>query len=288
MISRQKSFATDSGKLFLVGTPIGHFDDMSFRAVKTLQEASVIFAEDTRVTKVLLSHFHITTPLRSNHAFNEDVRCAEILGFLRESKHVAIVSDAGMPGISDPGYLIAKEAIKEGFDVVCIPGPTAVTTALAVSGLRIEPFLYAGFLNSRSSKREKELLLLKDRPETLCFYESVHRLGPTLSSMRKVLGNRMMALCRELTKKHEEIIRGPIDEVLPLVLDLKGEFVLVIEGASKTDSEETRSLTLPQHMDLYRKQGFDEKEILKKIASDKNISKSEVYKEVLTMKGKKE
>jgi 16S rRNA (cytidine1402-2'-O)-methyltransferase len=288
MITRQKSFATESGKLFLVATPIGNLDDMSFRAVKTLQEASVIYAEDTRVTKVLLSHFHITTPLRSHHAYNEDARCEEILAILLESKHVAIVSDAGMPGISDPGYLIAKEAIKEGFDVVCIPGPTAVVTAITVSGLPIEPYLYAGFLNTRSSKKEKELFLLKDRPETLCFYESVHRLVPTLSSMLKILGNRNIALCRELTKKHEEIIRGTIDDILPIAGDLKGEFVIVVEGASKTDPKETSLMTLSEHIDHYRKQGFDEKEVLKKIASDKNVSKSDVYKEVLIWKGKKE
>jgi 16S rRNA (cytidine1402-2'-O)-methyltransferase len=289
MIHRQKSFSSNNGKLYLVATPIGNLEDMTFRAVRILAEVDYIYAEDTRVTKKLLSHFQITTPLRSYHMFNEQVKCDEIISFLQENKQIALVSDAGLPGISDPGYYVTKEAIEQLIDVIVIPGASAATTALVASGLVIEPYLYIGFLHAKQSKRIQSLVELKDRYETMIFYESIHRLKQSLEDMLSVFGNRSIALARELTKKHEEIIRCSISEVIPIVDELKGEFVVVVSGKSKLDDmSQFDHMTLLEHYTHYENQGLGEKDILKKIASDKGVSKSEIYKQYLTTKKKRD
>jgi len=286
---RQKSFQTNTGKLYLVATPIGNLEDMTFRAVRILTEVNYVYAEDTRVTKILLSHFHIKTPLRSYHMYNEIEKCEEIIDLLKAGTNIAVVSDAGLPGISDPGYYIAKQAIDAMYDVIVIPGASAATTALLASGLVIEPYLYIGFLSSKKSKKNQELDELKDRHETIIIYESIHRLKTTLEAIFVRLGDRQIALARELTKKHEEIIRGSVSEIIQILDDLKGEFVLVISGKEKSaDANQLNRLSLKEHYGHYLRLGLEEKEILKKIASDKSLSKSDVYKEYLTIKNKRD
>lgn len=279
---RQKSYQTENGTLYLVATPIGNLEDMTFRAVRILSEVDYIYAEDTRVTKKLLSHFHITTALRSYHMFNENKKISEIIGLLKEGKRLALVTDAGLPGISDPGYLIAKEAIQEHLAVVVIPGASSATTALLSSGLVIEPYLFYGFLHSKQSKRRNELNQLKNNKETIVFYESIHRLKDTFCDMLDVLGDRSVALARELTKKHEEIIRGTISELIPLIDELKGEFVIVVSGSTITEEDLAfNELSFEDLVKHFQSLGLKEMDMMKKIASIKGVSKSEIYKEYI-------
>lgn len=279
---RQKSYQTENGTLYLVATPIGNLEDMTFRAVRILSEVDYIYAEDTRVTKKLLSHFHITTALRSYHMFNENEKISEIIGLLKEGKRLALVTDAGLPGISDPGYLIAKEAIQEHLAVVVVPGASAATTALLSSGLVIEPYLFYGFLHSKQSKRRNELNQLKNNKETIVFYESIHRLKDTFCDMLDVLGDRSVALARELTKKHEEIIRGTISELIPLIDELKGEFVIVVSGSTITEEDLAfNELSFEDLVKHFQSLGLKEMDMMKKIASIKGVSKSEIYKEYI-------
>lgn len=279
---RQKSYQTENGTLYLVATPIGNLEDMTFRAVRILSEVDYIYAEDTRVTKKLLSHFHITTALRSYHMFNENKKISEIIGLLKEGKRLALVTDAGLPGISDPGYLIAKEAIQEHLAVVVVPGASAATTALLSSGLVIEPYLFYGFLHSKQSKRRNELNQLKNNKETIVFYESIHRLKDTFCDMLDVLGDRSVALARELTKKHEEIIRGTISELIPLIDELKGEFVIVVSGSTITEEDLAfNELSFEDLVKHFQSLGLKEMDMMKKIASIKGVSKSEIYKEYI-------
>nr|HPN60592.1 16S rRNA (cytidine(1402)-2'-O)-methyltransferase [Bacilli bacterium] len=215
------SYLSASPTLYLVPTPIGNLSDMTFRAVETLQAVDYIFAEDTRVTKVLLSHFHIATPLLSYHLFNEDEKGDDILELLSKGHNIAVVSDAGMPGISDPGFLVARKAIAAGFKVVALPGPVAFVPALVASGLPCEQFSFFGFLNHRQSLRKKTLLQLVNREETLIFYESVHRIKAFLNDAYTIFGNREVVIARELTKKYEEYIRGHLADVINREWELK-------------------------------------------------------------------
>ncbi len=226
---------TMTGKLFVVGTPIGNLEDITFRAVRVLREADVVAAEDTRRTGVLLAHFEIRKPLVSCHEFNEARRSAELLQRLRDGARVALVSDAGMPTLSDPGLRMVRAALEAGISVEIIPGPSAITAALAGSGLAAEPFLFYGFLPHKSAQRRKMLTELVPLPWTLVFFESPHRIVRSLSDLREVLGNRRVVLARELTKKFEEFIRGDLDGLLKMLENrtAKGEITLVIEGHSK-------------------------------------------------------
>ena len=227
--------ATMTGKLFVVGTPIGNLEDITFRAVRVLREADVVAAEDTRRTGVLLAHFEIRKPLVSCHEFNEARRSTELLQQLRDGARVALVSDAGMPTLSDPGLRMVRAALEAGISVEIIPGPSAITAALAGSGLAAEPFLFYGFLPHKSAQRRKVLSELAPLPWTLVFFESPHRIVKSLSDLREVLGNRRVVLARELTKKFEEFIRGDLDGLLKMLENrtAKGEITLVIEGHSK-------------------------------------------------------
>ena len=226
---------TMTGKLFVVGTPIGNLEDITFRAVRVLREADVVAAEDTRRTGVLLAHFEIRKPLVSCHEFNEARRSAELLQRLRDGARVALVSDAGMPTLSDPGLRMVRAALEAGISVEIIPGPSAITAALAGSGLAAEPFLFYGFLPHKSAQRRKMLTELVPLPWTLVFFESPHRIVRSLSDLREVLGNRRVVLARELTKKFEEFMRGDLDGLLKMLENrtVKGEITLVIEGYSK-------------------------------------------------------
>lgn len=267
--------------LYLVPTPIGNFLDMTYRSVEVLKSVDIIFCEDTRVTKVLLSHFNISTPLSCYHIFNEDIKSDEILTFLDNGKNIALVSDAGLPGISDPGYLLTRKVLDSGFDVVSLPGASASLTALIASGIPCDKFYFYGFLDHKNSQKKKELEKLRDLKNTIIFYEAPHRIKETLNTMLEVLGNREVAIARELTKKYEEYIRGKLEEIIASDLELKGEIVIIVKGASDTKLQtELNELSIVEHFNYYVRSGNDEKEAMKKVAKDRKISKSDVYKEI--------
>lgn len=277
----QKSYLDISPTLYLIPTPIGNFDDMTFRSVEVLKSVDYIYCEDTRVTKVLLSHFNILTPLRNYHIFNEDVKCDEIISLLKEGYNIALVSDAGLPCISDPGFLVSSNAIKQGMKVVSLPGASASLTALIASGLPNDTFYFNGFLNSKRTQRIKELEILSTKKETLIIYEAPHRIIETLKDIYEVFGNRRIVIARELTKKYEEYIRGTLEEIINNITELKGEIVLIIEGSSIDKEVKTlNEQTIQEHYNYYIKQGMIENEAMKRVAKDRNISKSIVYKEI--------
>lgn len=276
----QKSYLNNINTLYLVATPIGNMEDITYRAVSILVSVSYVFAEDTRVTKGLLSHFNINTPLLSCHEFNEDERASVIIEKLREGS-VALVSDAGMPLISDPGYKVVQKVLEHEFNVVSIPGANAALTALVASGMATDKFLFYGFLDHKKTKKEKELLSLVDNKETLIFYESPMRLLATLEIVKKVMGNRQVVIARELTKKFEEFIRGSVEEVMALADNLKGEIVLLIERAREDSVQKSlNEMTIIKHYEFYLNQNSDSMNAMKSVAKDRGISKSEVYNEV--------
>lgn len=234
---QQKSFENEAHKgiLYLVPTPIGNLEDMSFRAVRILKEADLIAAEDTRNTKKLCNYFEIQTPVVSYHEHNKESSGEKLIHKIKEGKKIALVSDAGMPAISDPGYELVEAALREKVTVVPLPGANAALPALIASGLTCQPFYFYGFLNRSKKEKKTELDSLKKQTGTLVFYESPHRLKETLTSMYDILGNRQVAICRELTKKFEEFIRGNLSEVVEWAHqdEIRGEFCLIIEGADE-------------------------------------------------------
>ena len=221
-MNRQKSFENGLSTLYLVATPIGNLSEMTYRAVETLQSVDCIAAEDTRNTIKLLNHFNINKKLISHHQFNIETSTPKIISLLKEGQNVALVSDAGYPAISDPGYELVHAVIEAGYNVVPISGANACLNALIVSGIAPQPFMFYGFLDHSDKKKKKELEELKKYKETIVFYEAPHRIKKTLSLMLNIFGNRRIALCREITKKHEEITRGTIEEVIEVVDDMKG------------------------------------------------------------------
>jgi 16S rRNA (cytidine1402-2'-O)-methyltransferase len=220
------------GTLFIVATPIGNLEDVTFRAVRILSEVDLIAAEDTRQTKILLSKYNINTPMTSYHKFNVRSKTPQLIRLLEEGKNIALVSDAGMPGVSDPGYEIIRASVDQNIRVEPIPGPSAVVTALAVSGLKTDRFVFEGFLPKKPGKKKKLLKNLKDEARTIIIYESPFRIVKTLGEIKDIFGDREVAVCREMTKKFEEIIRGKAGDVLGKIRDKKvrGEIVLVISG----------------------------------------------------------
>lgn len=277
----QKSYLDAGSTLYLIATPIGNFDDMTFRSIEVLKNVDYIYCEDTRITKVLLSHFDIKTPLRNYHIFNEKLVCDDIIELLKNGNNIALVSDAGLPCISDPGYLVASIAIEEDIKVVSLPGASASLTCLIASGLPCEKFYFNGFLNSKQSQRRKQLDELKDRKESIIIYEAPHRILETLNDIYEVLGNRRIVLGRELTKKFEEYVRGNVLDLINEGFTVKGEMVLILEGCSK-ESEiiNLNSLTIKEHFDVYIKKGLSEKDAIKQVANDRNVAKNEIYKEI--------
>lgn len=273
---RQKSFENEKSTLYLVATPIGNLDEMTYRAVNILNEVDYIAAEDTRNTIKLLNHFNIKKKLISHHEHNIEASSYKILELL-EDANIALVSDAGYPAISDPGYELVMKVIEKGYNVVSVSGANACLNALVVSGICPQPFLFYGFLNHSDKTKKKELTSLKDYRETIVFYESPHRINKTLTLMLEYLGDRPIALCRELTKRHEEIIRGRISEVLEVCDSLKGEMVIVVEG-SKEIIEQTFDLDINEQIEVYMNDGLTSKEAIKKVAKERNLSKNEVYK----------
>ena len=276
IIMIQKSY-DGSPILYIVPTPIGNLEDITIRALNVLKEVDVIFAEDTRTTKQLLTNFNINKKLISSHLYNENQNEAKEIDYLKQGKNIAIVSDRGTPVISDPGYILVKNAIKNGYNVVCLPGPTAVIPALVMSGLSGGPFTFYGFLNSKESKRKKELETLKQSPYPIAFYEAPHRLKKTLNNIYEIFGNRKIAIVREISKRYEEVIRGTVENLLKTVENLKGEIVIVVEGNHEKQTFD--NLSIKAHVDLYIEDGLTPNEAIKKVAKERGVPKSEIYNE---------
>ena len=273
---RQKSY-DGSPTLYIVPTPIGNLEDITIRALNILKEVDVIFAEDTRTTKQLLNHFDINNRLISSHLYNEEQNEEKEIDYLKDGKNIAVVSDRGTPVISDPGYILVKNAIEHGYNVVCLPGPTAVIPALVMSGLSGGPFTFYGFLNSKESKRKKELESLKNNPYPIAFYEAPHRLTKTLNNIFEIFGNRKIAIVREISKKYEEVIRENVENLLKTVENLKGEIVIVVEGNHEQQSFD--NLSIKDHVDLYIEDGLTPNEAIKKVAKERGVPKSQIYNE---------
>lgn len=278
-MKRQKSFEKDCPTLYLVATPIGNLDEFTPRAIEVLNTVDMIAAEDTRNTMKLLSHFSIHTRLIAHHQHNEQASAKGLLQLLEEGKSIAIVSDAGYPLVSDPGQTITELAIQAGYPVVPISGANAMLNALVASGLPAQPFLFYGFLKPQEKERVKTLMELKYYPQTLVFYEAPHRIHKTLESMLEVLGNRSICLARELTKRHEEFIRGTITEILDICDELKGEMVLVVEGSKDTAEANQDMPDVQTQINKYIDRGLTTTEAIKKVAKEQGLSKNEIYKE---------
>lgn len=271
----QKSFKEEKPILYIVSTPIGNLKDITFRAIDILNGVDAILCEDTRTSGVLLNHYQIKKPLISYHEFNKLDQENRILNLLIEGKNLALISDAGTPGISDPGFEIIQKVIEKGYFVVSIPGPSAILAALVSSGLIIQPFTFLGFLPRKQSEMKDLLKGYVKRKETLVVYESPMRIAKTLEILFQVLGNRKIALSRELTKTFETIIRTTLEDSLAMEHNTKGEYVIIIEGdhVIQTEFDET----IENHVKRYMLQGNTEKDSMKLVAKDRNISKSEVY-----------
>lgn len=279
-MNRQKSFDNDKSTLYLVATPIGNLSEMTYRAVEVLNLVDYIAAEDTRNTIKLLNHFEISKKLISHHEHNITSSIPKILNLLYEGNNIALVSDAGYPAISDPGSELVKAVIDEGYNVVSVSGANACLNALVVSGITPQPFLFYGFLDHQDKKKKKELQDLKYYKETIVFYESPHRIEKTLKLMLDIFGDRNIALCRELTKKHEEVIRGRISEIINILDTVKGEMVLVVEGSSETKEETVEyEQSIKEHVEEYIKKGMSTKDAIKEVAKLRNLNKNAVYQE---------
>jgi 16S rRNA (cytidine1402-2'-O)-methyltransferase len=283
----QKSFNDKDqyGKLLLVPTPIGNLDDMTFRAIKELKEADLIAAEDTRQTRKLCNYFEIDKPLVSYHEHNKRESGQKLIAQIMEGKTVALVSDAGMPCISDPGQELVQQCVEEQITVIPLPGANAALTALIASGISTDQFLFYGFLPRSKKDKRKQLEHMRYIRETIIFYESPHRLKETVKVMSDVFGDRRMSISRELTKKFEEFTRGSIDELLKFVTDndARGEYCIIVEG-SKEEKPESESekwweeLSIVQHVDYYiDNKEFNSKDAIKQVAVDRELPKREVY-----------
>jgi 16S rRNA (cytidine1402-2'-O)-methyltransferase len=284
----QSSFARNAegrGELYLVATPIGNLEDMTVRAINILKMVDIIAAEDTRQTKKLLNHFEIDTRMISHHEHNKETSVKGIVELLSEGKRIALVSDAGMPAISDPGYELVKEATAHNIPVIPIPGANAALSALIASGLPTAQFIFVGFLPRDKKEIKVELGRLQYYPETLIFYEAPHRITKTIEQIRESLGNRQVSLARELTKRYEEFIRGSLDEVIIYLREqdqIRGEFCIVLEGyigdqPSKEKAVWWADLDPVAHVERYLEQGLNSKEAIKKAAEDRGTPKREIY-----------
>ena len=275
------------GKLFLCATPIGNLGDMTPRAVETLKNVDLIAAEDTRNSIKLLNHFDIHAPMTSYHEFNRFDKADELVRQLLEGKNVACITDAGMPGISDPGEVLVQKCVEAGIEVTVLPGASAVVSALAVSGLPTGRFRFEGFLPREKKETQARLEEIRLDTSTLVFYEAPHRLTRTLETLLSALGDRKAAICRELTKKHETIERMRLSEALAhyTAEEPKGEFVLVIEGMDPKEKQDLNhakweDLSIKDHYQRYLDEGMDRGEAMKKVATDRGIPKREVYQAV--------
>ena len=280
-----------AGILYLCATPIGNLEDMTFRVLETLKSVDLIAAEDTRNSIKLLNHFEIKTPMTSYHEFNKFEKAETLIAKLKEGLNIALITDAGTPAISDPGEVLVKRAHEEGITVTSLPGCCALITALTLSGLSTRRFSFEGFLPSEKKDRREILDALKSEERTILLYEAPHHLKKTLEELHETLGDRKITLCRELTKKFEEVKVTTLSEVIAFyeANEPKGEYVLVVEGKSREErmAEEAKKfeeLSREDHMERYLNEGLDEKEAMKKVAKDRGISKRDVYRMLLERK----
>ena len=273
-----------SGKLYLCATPIGNLEDITLRVLRTLKEVDLIAAEDTRNSIKLLNHFDIKTPMTSYHEYNKIDKAYVLINKMQEGQNIALITDAGTPGISDPGEELAVMCYEAGIEVTSLPGPAACVTALTLSGLPTRRFAFEAFLPADKKERKQILEELKNETRTIILYEAPHRLVRTLEELKEMLGNRRMTLCRELTKKHETAFHSTIDDLILYYQTEKplGECVLVIEGRSRKEMEEEQKaswekITIEEHMELYENKGYSRKEAMKLVANDRGMTKREVY-----------
>ena len=276
------------GTLYLCATPIGNLEDITYRVLRTLKEVDLIAAEDTRNSIKLLNHFDIHTPMTSYHEYNKIEKAYQLVDQLRQGKNIALITDAGTPGISDPGEDLVRIALEEGMSVTSLPGAAACITALTMSGQQTRRFAFEAFLPREKKERAKVLEELKDETRTIILYEAPHHLITTLTQLREALGNRSISLCRELTKKYEDVQKTTLDDVLLYYKDNepRGEYVLVVEGKDRRELEAEaqrawEQMTIDEHMAIYEAQDIPRKEAMKLVAKDRGISKREVYQALL-------
>ncbi len=273
----------NKGKLYIVATPIGNLGDITLRAIEILRKVDIIAAEDTRHTLKLLNHLGISKPLISNHRHNEEIKTEQLVEKILEGQDMAVVSDAGTPGICDPGEVLIKKCIEEEIDVIPIPGACAFVNALIASGIETKEFTFLGFLPLNKKLRKEKLHKLEKSKETVILYEAPHKIMSTLKDLEQILEDRQIVLARELTKLHEEFIRGSAREIIEKAENLKGEIVLIIEANKKVDiNTGFETMSLEEHYKLYEKQGLEKKEIIKKMAKDRNLSRNEIYQKFLS------
>ncbi|MBQ3665953.1 MAG: 16S rRNA (cytidine(1402)-2'-O)-methyltransferase [Lachnospiraceae bacterium] len=272
------------GKLYLCATPIGNLEDITYRVIRVLKEVDLIGAEDTRHSIKLLNHFEINTPMTSYHEFNKYEKAEKLINLLKEGKNIALITDAGTPGISDPGEVLVERCFDEGIEVSSVPGPAACITALTMSGLSTRRFAFEAFLPREKKERAVILEELKNEMRTIILYEAPHHLLGTLKELYETVGDRRITLCRELTKKYEEAKRVTISELIEKYEkeEPKGECVLVIEGKSydelrKENESKWQERSIEEHMEYYESQGIDRKDAMKKVAKDRGVSKRDIY-----------
>ncbi|MGI8255458.1 16S rRNA (cytidine(1402)-2'-O)-methyltransferase [Blautia wexlerae] len=278
-----------SGKLYLCATPIGNLEDITLRVLRTLKEVDLIAAEDTRNSIKLLNHFDIKTPMTSYHEYNKIDKAYVLINKMREGQNIALITDAGTPGISDPGEELAAMCCEAGIEVTSLPGPAACITALTLSGLSTRRFAFEAFLPA--DKKERKIILeeLKNETRTIIIYEAPHRLVRTLEELREALGNRRMTLCRELTKKHETAFHTTIEALITFYTTEKplGECVLVVEGKSHQEMKEEQQaswekITIEDHMKIYEEKGYSRKEAMKLVANDRGVTKRDIYQYLIS------
>ncbi len=268
----------EKGRIYLVATPIGNLKDITYRAIEVLKSVDVIAAEDTRQTLKLLNHYGISKPLISYHRHNEDVKKEIIIDKVNNGQDIAIVTDAGTPGISDPGEEVVYEAIKNNIEVIPIPGACALINAIISSGLPTKEFSFYAFLPLNKKLRKEKFEEIKEDKKTIIIYEAPHRIIDTLKEIEEVLGNRKIVVAKEITKIHESFYRGNVEEVIEKIGIPKGEYIIIIEGNKEKKENELNELSLEEHYEFYKNQGLDKKEIIKKIAKDRQVNKNEIYK----------
>lgn len=278
----------ERGKLYLVATPIGNLEDITYRAVRILNEVDIIAAEDTRHSLKLLNHLNISKPLISYHRHNEDNKTELLINKLLKGENIALITDAGTPAISDPGEEVVSQAIKNNIEVIPIPGACALINAVIASGMNTKEFVFYGFLPLNKKLRKNKFDEIKRENKTIILYEAPHKINQTLKDLLEELGNVNIVIARELTKIHEEFIRGKINDIIKNNLELKGEIIIVIEGNKKTDNNEIKDLlnnmSLDEHYEYYKKQNLEKKEIIKKIAKDRNVNKNDIYMQLIEKK----
>ena len=278
-MKRTQNFVNNKPTLYLIATPIGNLSEFTPRAIEILKEADYVGCEDTRNSKILFDHFGISTTLISCHEHNENEASEQLISYLLNGKNVCYVSDAGYPGISDPGSRLVKKALDNDINVSVINGSSAFLTALVASGLETDHFYFHGFLASKESQRENELKEMINRKETLIFYESPHRIMKTLVSMQKIFGNRKICLCRELTKKFEEYIRGTLDELVTIDENtLKGEMVIIVEGNKDETSSFVSDEDIMAYVNSLTDVGLSTKDAIKNASSTLKVNKNYIYK----------